>query len=287
MGLDLYNHSPAAKAVFDAAAAVWPDVTRLCFEGPAEDLNITINTQPCLLVVDLACAAAAQEAGITPDGTAGFSLGEIAAVSLAGLMDFEQAFSFVRVRASAMHECGQTRPGTMLAVMGLEPGQVEAVAAGLGGVYPVNYNCPGQIVVACAPDRAPAVREAVVAAGGKALPLAVSGAFHSPLMDPAAAQLTTYLASQTLGEMNLPVYANATGNVYDDPRSLLSRQVNHPVLWQRTIERMIADGFDTFVELGPGKTLAGFITRTDSSVTVANLRDTESLAKTRKLFHDD
>jgi len=287
MGRDLYQTSAAARGVFDQLGADWPEVTSLCFDGPAEALNQTINTQPALFAVDLACARALAEAGVEADGVAGFSLGEIPAVCWAGLMDEGQAFRFVRARAAAMQAASLKHPGAMLAVIGLTDEAVADIAAGLGDVYPVNYNCPGQVAVACPPKRTADVREAVAAAGGKAVPLKVSGAFHSPLMDEAARSLRDYVADLTFGAMRIPVYANATGGVYDDPRGLLAGQVNHPVLWRRTIENMIADGFDRFVELGPGKTLASFIARTNPHVTVAGVRDAASLAETKALLCHD
>jgi [acyl-carrier-protein] S-malonyltransferase len=312
MGQDICATSSAAAAVFASAETARPGITALCFEGPAERLNQTVNTQPCLYVDDLACAKALIEAGIKPEGVAGFSLGEAVACALAGVMTEQQAFEFVCRRAEAMQACTEKYPGTMFAVVRLGSDQVDAVAAEVGSVWPVNYNCPGQIVVACDEAVADALQKQVSAAGGRAIRLTVGGAFHSPLMDEAVAPLSQWLAGQAFGQATMPLYANATARRYgdagreqgllavhaevkeavdplreehgdaesNDPASLLSRQVNHPVRWQQTIENMVADGFDTFVEVGPGKTLTGFIRKINSEVRALNVSDAESLRAT-------
>ncbi|MCL2737086.1 MAG: ACP S-malonyltransferase [Propionibacteriaceae bacterium] len=286
MGEQLSVSSPAARSVFDRAEAVWPPVRDLCFTGPQEQLNITANTQPCLFVVDLACARALEEAGVRVDGVAGFSLGEVAAACFASLFDQDHAFDFVRQRADAMHACGEENPGTMFAVLKLSSSQVEEVCSTLDQVYAVNYNCPGQTVVACATSSADSVRQAMADAGGKAIPLAVSGAFHSPLMDDAAARLREVVADMSFSPPAIPIYANMTGALYTDPKALLSNQVNHPVRWEQTIRTMIADGFDTFIEVGPGTTLTGFIRKIDENVRTASVRDDDSLTRTLEVLHD-
>jgi [acyl-carrier-protein] S-malonyltransferase len=183
-----------------------------------------------------------------------------------------------------MHACGQENPGAMYAVLRLPAAQVEEIAASLGQAYPVNYNCPGQIVVACVDQIGPQLSEAVNAAGGKALRLPVSGGFHSPLMDEAVPPLEDFLATMSFAKPTMPLYSNVTAQVYDDPRTALSQQVNHPVLWQQTIENMIDDGFDTFVEVGPGKTLSGFISKTNAGVRVLAVHDSSSLANTMEVL---
>ena len=280
MGHDLYASSPGAREVFDRAEAAWPGVKALCFDGPQEALNQTINTQPCLFVTDLACAVALTQAGVQVDGAAGFSLGEVAAASFVGVMGEDDGFEFVRQRAKAMDECGKAQAGTMLAVLGLDRATVEATAAGVDRAWPVNYNCPGQIAVACAVDSVDELAEAMKAAGGKTMRLAVSGAFHTPMMDAAAAELAQLTASMVFGAPTVPLYANLTAQPYGDAATLLAQQVNHPVRWQDTIEQMVADGFDRFVEVGPGATLAGFIRRINADVQVLNVSDAASLTKT-------
>ena len=297
MGRDLFATSPTAREVFDQAEAAWPGLQALCFEGPQDALNQTINTQPCLFVTDLACAAAVTQAGVQVDGAAGFSLGEVAAASFVGLLSQADGLEFVRQRAKAMDACGKEIPllrrgggeadgvvkseaptGTMLAVLGLDRPTVEAVAASVDRAWPVNYNCPGQIAVACATDSVDDLAQAVKAAGGKSMRLAVSGAFHTPMMDDAAAELAQLTARMEFGNPNMPLYANLTAKPYGDPKVLLAQQVNHPVRWQDTIEQMISDGFDRFVEVGPGTTLSGFIRRIDADVQVLNVLDAASQA---------
>jgi [acyl-carrier-protein] S-malonyltransferase len=244
--------------VFDRAEAQWPGVLTLCFEGPAEELERTVNTQPCLFAVESATAAALEEAGLTADGAAGFSLGEIAAVCYAGLLDFDAAFALILERARLMQRGAEEHPGAMFAVLRLDADTVERLCASVPGAYPVNYNAPGQIVAACAADSADALKRAAADAGGRVIRLAVGGAFHSPFMDGAARALAERLARTTFAKGRIPVYANRTGLPYgDDPANLLSEQVNHPVRWQDTVQNMLADGYDAFVEVGPGKVLAG------------------------------
>jgi [acyl-carrier-protein] S-malonyltransferase len=285
MGLDLYNTSPAARAVFDTADAAWPGLKQLCFEGPAEQLHQTLNTQPCLFTADLACARALEEAGVVAQGAAGFSLGEIPAACFTQVMSVEEGFALVQHRARAMHQGAAEHPGLMYAVLKLPASQVEQICRDIGPVYPVNYNCPSQTVVACAERASAALIEAVKEAGGKTVLLKVSGAFHSPWMDQAAQSVAEFLVGLDVQAPAIPLYANVTGTVYTDPRALIAAQVNHPVLWQRTIENMIADGFDTFIEVGPGKTLSSFIERIDPSVRQSRVSDSQTLASTIEMLH--
>jgi [acyl-carrier-protein] S-malonyltransferase len=286
MGQDLYEASPAARRVFNEAEAVRPGVRVLCFEGPKENLNITANTQPCLYTVDMACVAALEESlgyfAFTHmmSGAAGFSLGEVAAACQVGYMTLTQGFQFVCRRAEAMHRAGEENPGVMFAILKLNVAQIEDLAHCCGGVYPVNYNSPVQTVVACSPDRADDLTKAVNEAGGKALKLPVSGAFHSPLMDVASAELTSIVAEMSFGEGLMPLYSNMTGMPYGDPQELLARQVNHPVQWTQTVENMVADGFDTFIEIGPGQTLSKLIGQINGDVRTLSVRDCASLNQT-------
>ncbi len=276
MGQDLSAHSAAARAVF-ALSAPHRDIA---FSGPKEALDQTQNTQPCLFLMDLACARALQEAGICPDGAAGFSLGEVAAVAFCDLLSDADAFSLVCARARAMQSCAERHSGAMFAVVRLDAAQVQDICATLDGAYAVNFNCPGQTVVACTLDAADGLKDAVRAAGGRALPLAVSGPFHTPLMADAADALAAHIASLHFSAPSVPLYANATAEPYGDPAALLPRQVCSPVLWQATIERMIADGFDTFVEVGPGRVLSGLIEKINAAVRVFSVNDAQTLRDT-------
>jgi len=238
-----------------------------------------------VFLTDLACAVALSEKGITADGVAGFSLGEIPAACYAGLMSREQAFDFVSHRAKAMQECAEKHKGSMFAVIRLSAGHVEDVCGSIPEAFTVNYNAPGQTVVACADSSAEQLQQSVIEQGGKAIKLAVSGAFHSVFMDEAAASAAAYLKNVSMGAMQIPLYSNVTAGVYDDPKELLAKQINHPVLWQRTIENMAGDGFDTFIEAGPGKTLSGLIKKIAPDVRVFNVSDIPSLDNTIKEVH--
>lgn len=281
MGQSLCEASAAAKAVFDMADALRPGTSAQCFSGTQEELTVTENTQPCLFTVDLAAASALEEAGMHPDAVAGFSLGEIAALAFAGVCTREEGFSFVCQRAKAMAEAGAAHPGAMAAVLKLSNEQVEALCGEFQQVWPVNYNCPGQLVVAGESGELEAFREKVAQAGGKAVPLAVSGGFHSPFMDSAVPLLEKALAPLTFQAPALPLYANATGELYgEDGKELVLRQVNHPVRWQEIITAMADQGVDTFVECGVGKTLCGLIKKTVKGAKVYNVEDARSLAAT-------
>ena len=278
MGKELYDCSPAAKAVFDLADSIRPGTSQQCFEGTQEELNVTINTQPCLFACDLAAAKAAQERGIQPDCAAGFSLGEAAAIAFSGMLTEAEAFSMVCKRAELMNEAAQKNPGAMAAVMKLSPQQVETLCGPIENAWPVNYNSPKQTVVAASADTIDQVVEAASAQRGRAVKLAVSGAFHSPLMHSAADGLREYLASVSLREERLPVYANLTAEPYGgDKKETMAAQCENPVPWQKTIVNMIANGVDTFIEVGVGKTLAGLIKKINPEVTVYQIENKEGL----------
>lgn len=278
MGKELFETSPAARAVFEMADAIRPGTARQCFEGSKEELSVTVNTQPCLFAMDLAAAAALAEAGVTAGGAAGFSLGEIAGLAFCGLLTPEQAFSLACRRAEEMDRCAKQRRGGMLAVLRMENETVERLCQTAGTVYPVNYNYKGQLVVAGSQEGLEELARLASAQGGKVIPLSVSGAFHSPLMEGAAQALEKEMGRYRFGEPVVPLYANATASPYDNPPSLVVRQVVSPVLWQKTIERMLSDGFDTFIEAGPGKTLCGMIKKIAPNAAVSNVEHPESLA---------
>ena len=285
MGQDLRTNSQTVKRLFDMAEAKRSDLVSLMLNGPKDELDITVNTQPALFLADLACAEALSEAGIRADGVAGFSLGEVPAACYAGLMDMSQAFDFVCFRAQAMQACTEKQKGAMFAVLRMSVAEVEGICAALGDgrqAFPANYNHTTQTVVACTEGAIEELQRRVSEAGGKTLRLAVSGAFHSPFMDEAAASIANYLEKESLGDLCIPLYANVTGQIYENPKSLLARQVNHPVQWQKTVENMIADGFDVFIEVGPGKTLSGLINKIDPAVRTYNVSDIGSLEDTMR-----
>lgn len=282
MGRELYESSSAARAVFDRAEEIRPGTLDMCFSGTSEELTKTINTQPCLFAMDWACAAAAVEAGAQPSMCAGFSLGEVAAAGFAGAMDFDQSFRFVIRRAEEMQACAEKVQGAMGAVLRLTSAQVEDICREFeGGAYPVNYNCPGQTVVACRAEIFDALAARVAAEKGRMMRLKVGGAFHTPWMESASRALAEYLAGQRLKKPDLPLYANLDARPYgENAAELLSRQVCNPVRWQQTIENM-ADA-DLFVELGAGKTLSGLIKKTLPQARVCNVEKPEDIEKLKE-----
>lgn len=280
MGRQLYECSPAAQAVFERADRLRPGTSDQCFNGSKEKLSLTINTQPCLYSVDLAAAAALAEAGIRLDCVAGFSLGEVAALAFAGVFDPDDGFMLVCKRAELMQKAADKQEGGMVAVLKLSDDKVKQLCHAQG-VWPVNYNCSGQLVAAGLKAPLTAFSAAVAEAGGRAVPLAVSGCFHSPMMEEAADGLLALLNSMTLHKPALPVYANVTAQPYgENIAELLSLQVKSPVLWQQTIQQMTADGVDTFVEVGAGTTLSGLIRRIAPQAAIFNVQDRESLQQT-------
>lgn len=287
MGASLTEVSPAAHAVFEAADALRPGTSKQCFGASAEELAQTINTQPCLFVVDLACAAALNEAGITPSMLAGFSLGELAALAYTGMLSFEEAFALVIKRAELMQEAAKQHPGSMAAILRLSATQVEELCEPFEGVYPVNYNAPEQTVVSGTDTALEKLEASVKEAGGRMMKLAVGGSFHSPFMAEASSALRAYLDTTHLAAPVLSLYANATAQPYPSGESasneradLLARQVKSPVLFQASVENMVQAGARICIELGAGKTLSGLIKKIDSSVKVLNVQDASSLNET-------
>ena len=282
MGKALYEASAAARYVFDQVEDVRPGTLEQCFSGDKETLFRTINTQPCLFAVDLACAMALVEAGVRPDMAAGFSLGELAAAAFAQMLPLKEAARLVCRRAERMDACAAGKKTAMAAVLRLSEEQVEKLCADFENVYPVNYNCPGQIVVSGDEGQIAALGERVAALKGRAMRLNVSGAFHSPYMHEAALDLADYLRTLRFAAPALPVYANCTAEPYtvETAASLLSRQVENPVRWEQSVRAMIAQGADTFIECGAGKTLSGLISKIDKDVKTLRVEDPETLRQT-------
>ena len=278
MGKELYECSPAAKAVFDMADKVRPGTSKQCFTAQKEELGLTVNTQPCVFTVDLAAACAVEELGIKPDYIAGFSLGEIASLGFSGILSKEDAFKLVCRRARLMDEAASKSRGAMVAVMKLTPEKVEQLCGKFENAWPVNYNSPAQTVAAMdealVEDFTAAVREQ----RGKAVRLAVSGAFHSPFMESASAGLDAYLKNVELSQPEIPVYSNVTAQPYSgDFKELIVNQAKSPVRWQKTVENLIHEGVDTFIEVGPGKTLMGLIKKIDTKVSVYHVENKATL----------
>ena len=278
MGLSAYENSAAAKKIFDLADEVRPGTSKQCFEGSAEELKITANTQSCLYVTELALAAVLSEAGIRADVCAGFSLGELSALCYSGAVDFASGLRLVMRRGELMQQDAEKADTFMAAVVRLAEDKLMEIVDGFENVYAVNFNGAGQITVAGAAEHQAAFSEAVKAAGGRAMPLKVSGAFHSPYMQEAASAFEKVIDEQHFKESEIAVYSDTTGKPYDtDIASTLKKQIINPVHWETIVKDMIASGVDTFVEVGPGKTLTGLLKRMDDSVRALRMSEFENL----------
>ena len=284
MGVDLIEASPAAAEVFAIANEVRPGTSEQCRNASKEELSQTENTQPCVFVHDLAVAAALRERGVVPAACAGFSLGEVAALTFAGAFDTREGFELVCERAALMATAAERHPGGMRAVIKLDAAQVEGLTKQAGeDCWPVNYNSPQQTVVAGAPDALQTLDVLVKEAGGRAMKVAVSGAFHSPYMAEATCGLAAYIeAGHAPSPLLIPVMANMTAAPYPaDPQAaseVLANQVSHAVRWVDTLHALQDQGIDTFIEVGPGKTLSGLVKRTLSDVRVYSCETAEQVA---------
>ena len=277
MGVDLIEASPAAAEVFAIADEVRPGTSEQCRSASKEELSQTENTQPCVFVHDLAAAAALRERGVVPAACAGFSLGEVAALTFAGAFDTRAGFELVCERAALMAMAAERHPGGMRAIIKLDAAQVEHLAAQADeDCWPVNYNSPQQTVVQT-------LDVLVKEAGGRAMKVAVSGAFHSPYMAEATCGLAAYIeAGHAPSPLLIPVMANMTAAPYPaDPQAaseVLANQVSHAVRWVDTLHALQDQGIDTFIEVGPGKTLSGLVKRTLSDVRVYSCETAEQVA---------
>ena len=287
MGKDFYDALPVCREMFELAGkASGLDVTALCFEEN-DRINITEYTQIAMLAAEVAILKAVEEKGIRADVTAGLSLGEYGALTVGGVMSPADVFKVVRQRGIYMQEAVPTG-GAMTAVMGLDAEKIEAVCEETEGIVSIaNYNCPGQIVITGEELAVKAAAEKLSAAGAtRCVPLKVSGPFHSQMLAGAGEKLGRVLADVEIGEIRIPYIANVTADYVTDPgqvKELLTRQVSSSVRWQQTIERMLADGVDTFIEIGPGKTLSGFMRKISREVKTLNIEKLEDLDKLAEL----
>jgi [acyl-carrier-protein] S-malonyltransferase len=268
MGQEICAASAEARAVFEEAdAALGESLSTLCFEGPEEELTLTANTQPAVLTTSIALLRALGE---TCDVVAGHSLGEYSAQVAAGTLQLTDAVRLVRKRGRYMQEAVPVGEGAMAAVLKAERETVERICAETQGIVePVNYNSPGQIVIAGEAAAVAAAGEKLKAAGARAMPLPVSAPFHSSLMKPAELRLAEDIAHIELSPPQRPVYVNVDAKAVTDAdasKDALIRQVSRPVLWEQSVRKMIEDGVSLFVEIGPGKVLTGLIGRIDKSV---------------------
>ncbi len=282
MGRDLYDSFAAARAVFDKAdEALGFSLSRLCFEGPEDELRQTVNAQPAIVTVSFACLKAAGDIDggnrlAAPAFVAGHSLGEYTALAAAGVLDFADAVHLARERGRLMHEAGLERPGGMVAVIGLDEAALAEVCAQTG-VRIANINCPGQLVISGAEADLPQAAELARAHGAsRAIPLQVSGAFHTPLMQPAADGLAQTVACLSFRPPVVPIIGNTTAQPLvtgEQVKEELLQQLCNCVQWQRSIEYMLDKGVSTFIEIGPGKVLSGLSKRINREVSLLNIGD--------------
>ncbi len=281
MGKDFYEQFETAKEVFDNANE-WLDidVKALCFEEN-DMLNLTQYTQAAMVTTSMAMVRVLEEKGLRPAMTAGLSLGEYCAIATAGAMSLKDAIVTVRKRGILMEQAVPAGEGGMAAVLGMEAADIEAVLEPIEGVSIANYNCPGQIVITGVKSALVTAMEKLKEAGAKRIvELVVSGPFHSAMLTEAGEKLAEELANVELGELEIPYVTNVTADVVtdiNDIKGLLAKQICASVRWQQSVEKMIEEGVDTFVEIGPGKTLTGFLRKINRDVTAYNIETVEDM----------
>ena len=286
MGRDLYDNFDSAKAIFkEADETLGFPLSRLCFEGPEDELRQTINAQPALVTVSIACLRAIQEVDggnslPPPAFVAGHSLGEYTALVVAGVLDFMHTVYLARERGRLMHEAGRKQPGSMVAIIGLDEASLVEVCQKTN-TWIANVNCPGQLVISGAKENLAQAVDLVKAKGtSRTIPLQVSGAFHTPLMQPAVDGMSEIIAILTLSEPAIPIIANTTAQPLTTAESIkeeLLRQLCNGIQWQRSIEYMVNNGVSTFIEIGPEKVLTGLIRRINRDVKTLNIGDVEAI----------
>ncbi len=287
---EFYDTYGSVKNVFkEADEALGFSLSGMCFNGPDDQLRLTYNTQPAILTCSIAALKVLEEHDLKPDVAAGHSLGEYSALVAAGALSFADAVRTVRKRGQFMQEAVPVGEGAMAAIIALETEKIVAICAEITKIVgkpveAVNFNCPGQVVIAGATEAVQKAAEELKAAGAKrAIMLPVSAPFHSTLMQPAAERLAQELKKVTFSDASIPVYANVTAKPETkatEIESLLVKQAASPVLWQHTVENMINDGVTQFVEVGPGKVLTGFVKKINKEFTGQNVEDLASLEKT-------
>ncbi|MGD9126927.1 MAG: ACP S-malonyltransferase [Planctomycetia bacterium] len=283
MGQRLAESCVAAREMFERADEVLGySLTKLCFEGPAEKLDSTVYSQPALFVTSLAAAEALRESEpdtvLACEAVAGLSLGEYSAMTFAGVMEFEDGLKLVQQRGAAMQDAADATPSGMVSILGLERSQVEEICAEAREdetLEVANLLCPGNIVVSGSNAACERAAELAAKKGAmKAIPLAVAGAFHTPIMRPADERLAEALADVSLKPPRIPVISNVDAQPHDDPamiRDLLIKQVLQPVLWEDSMQRLLGEGFDSFYEVGPGRVLRGLLRRINRKIACQNI----------------
>lgn len=294
MGKDFYDNYDVAKKMFkEADEALGYSIMKMCFEGPEEDLKLTANTQPAILTISCIANEILKENSIQPEITGGHSLGEYSALVAAGVLNFQDAVALVHKRGSYMQEAVPVGEGGMAAIIGVERDKIVEVCQQVSAESPVqavNFNCPGQIVIAGATKGVELAVEELKAAGAKkAVILPVSAPFHSTLMKPAAEKLAVELDKVTISDAKIPVVANVSAEILtkaEDIKASLVAQAASPVLWEDCVARMKEFGADVLLEAGPGKTLCGFNRRIDKTITSLNVEDVASLEKSLDYFKE-
>ena len=285
MGRDLHDDFNSAKAIFEQADEVLGfSLSRLCFEGPEEDLRLTINAQPALVTVSFACLTAIRDVSgdslPAPAFVAGHSLGEYTALAAANVLDFATTVRLARERGRLMYEAGLKKPGGMVAIIGLDEASLSEVCNETDTRI-ANFNCPGQLVISGAEKNLPKAADLAKARGAsRAIPLAVSGAFHTPLMQPAVDGMAEIIPTLEFQDPAIPIMANTTAQpltTAEQVKAELITQLSNGIQWQRSIEYMIDNGVATFIEIGPGKVLSGLIKRINKEANTLNIGDVESI----------
>lgn len=287
MGKSLYETSAKAKEIFEKADEVLGrNISKMCFEGPEEDLKQTINTQPAILVTSIAALEALKEkADIKPDYVAGHSLGEYGAYYAADVVDFATAMKLIDKRATEMNNAAVSTKGAMTAVIGMDKDAIVDIISRIEGIVSVaNYNSPAQIVITGEADAVAKANDALKEAGAKrVIPLPVSGGFHSALMNEASVKFSEILDDCDIKDAKIPVFTNVDAEPTTSAirfKSKMTAQIYSSVMWTQTVEKMVADGVDTIVEIGPGKVLAGLCKKINPALNVLNVYDEDSLNAT-------
>lgn len=290
MGKDVAAAFPSASAIYDRANAILGfDLKSICFEGPADRLNATDVSQPAIFVTSVACWHVLQETGAAPEPSAmaGLSLGEYTALHLAGWLDFDDCLRLVAERGRLMQAAAEATPSGMVSIIGLDEEKTAVLCkeAAEGEVLtPANFNCPGQIVISGTKAACERAVEIADKHGARAVPLTVAGAFHSAIMASAAAGLAPALKAANIKPGRIGVVSNVSADYHADPdsvRALLQEQVARPIRWQASIERLVSEGFDRFVEVGPGKVLTGLMRKIDRSVKALNYSSAAAMTQSQ------
>ncbi len=289
MGKEFYDNNEKSRAVFETASkAVGLDIESICFEENT-DINITEYTQIAMLTAEVAMMQSVLDLGITPDVTGGLSLGEYSALVASKVMDFEECAKVVRKRGLYMQDEVPAGEGGMAAIIALDADQIENVCSKVEGIVGIaNYNCPGQIAISGEKAAVEKACELLKEAGAKrCIPLNVSGPFHSPMLAGAGEKLARELENVTIHDIQIPYVTNVTGDFVKDQnevKNLLAAQVSSSVKWIQCVEAMLRYGVDTFIEIGPGKTLSSFVKKINKKVTIVNVDKYADLDKVKEVF---